>query len=142
MPDPDPNEWNRRIIEEFRGSAGKVGGNFEGAPMVLIHHKGAKTGKERVNPLVYLPVGDNFAIFASKGGAPNNPEWFHNLVAHPRTKIEVGTETIEVQARVLSGAERDEIWAEQKKLMPGFAEYEERSKDFRVIPVVLLQRVS
>ena len=141
MPDPDPNAWNRQIIEEFRSNAGKVGGNFEGAPMILVHHKGAKTGTERVNPLVYLPVGDNFAIFASKAGAPTNPQWFDNLVAHPRTTVEVGSDSIDVAARVLEGSEREEVWSRQKTVMPGFAEYEEKSKDFRQIPVVLLERV-
>lgn len=141
MPDPDPNAWNRQIIEEFRSNAGKVGGNFEGAPMILVHHKGAKTGTERVNPLVYLPVGDNFAIFVSKAGAPTNPQWFDNLVAQPRTTVEVGSDSIDVAARVLEGPEREEVWSKQKAVMPGFAEYEEKSKEFRQIPVVLLERV-
>ncbi|HEY3941952.1 MAG TPA: nitroreductase/quinone reductase family protein [Acidimicrobiales bacterium] len=140
MPEPDRRDMNQQIIDEFRANGGKVGGNFAGAPMILIHHWGAKTGTERVNPLVYQPVGDDFAIFASKAGAPTHPAWFHNLVAHPDTTVEVGGESYAVRARVLQGAERDAIWEKQKSLMPGFAEYEEKSKGIREIPVVLLER--
>ncbi len=141
MTDPGPEDFNTGIIREFRANGGKVGGGFEGAPMILLHHVGARTGTERVNPLVYQPIGDDFAIFASKAGAPSDPQWFRNLVARPRTTVEVGAETIEVQARVLDGAERDAIFAKQKELMPGFAEYEEKTQGIRVIPVVLLERV-
>jgi deazaflavin-dependent oxidoreductase (nitroreductase family) len=109
--------------------------------MILLHHKGAKTGTEHVNPLVYQPVGDKFAIFASKGGAPDDPQWFRNLKAHPETTVEVGTETFEVRARILDADEREPIWTKQKQLMPGFAEYEENTKGIREIPVVLLERV-
>jgi deazaflavin-dependent oxidoreductase (nitroreductase family) len=137
--DPDPNEWNNKIVAEFRANAGKVGGPFEGAPMILIHHQGAKTGTERVNPLVYQAVGRDYAIFGSKGGAPTNPQWFGNLVAHPDTTAEVGNETHPVRARVLEGDERAAIWEKQKVAMPGFAEYEEKAKN-REIPVVLLVR--
>ena len=107
--------------------------------MVLVHHKGAKTGTERVTPLVYQPVGDDWAIFGSKAGAPDHPAWFHNLVANPDTQIEVGADTIPVTATVLEGARRDEIWEKQKELMPGFAEYE-KTAGGRTIPVVLLTR--
>src|SRR5436305_11178026 len=106
----DPIDWNQAIIDEFRANEGRVGGNFEGAPMILIHHHGAKSGVERVNPLMYQPVGNGYAIFASKGGAPTNPDWYHNLVANPRTTVEVGTETIPVRARVAQGHERERIW--------------------------------
>jgi deazaflavin-dependent oxidoreductase (nitroreductase family) len=133
-------DFNAGIIEEFRANAGKVGGPFEGAPILLLHHKGAKTGVERVNPVVYQPVGESFAVFASKAGAPHHPHWFLNLKAHPDVEVEVGTETIPVSARELSGGEREEIWERQKQLMPGFAEYEEKAKDERQIPVVLLER--
>lgn len=133
------NDWNTKIIEEFRANDGVVGPPFEGAPMVLVHHTGAKTGTERVTPLVYQPVGDAWAIFGSKAGATTNPDWFHNLKANPETTIEVGADTVAVAATVLDGAQRDEIWEKQKELMPGFAEYEKTAGD-RVIPVVLLER--
>ncbi|MEO7351220.1 MAG: nitroreductase family deazaflavin-dependent oxidoreductase [Marmoricola sp.] len=131
-------DWNAKIIEEFRASDGLVGGGFEGAPLLLLHTTGAKSGQERVNPMMYLAVGDGFAVFASKAGADTNPDWYHNLVAHPEASAEVGTETIDVTARVLDEAERQPIWQEQKDKYPGFAEYE--SKTSRVIPVVMLER--
>jgi deazaflavin-dependent oxidoreductase (nitroreductase family) len=142
MPEPDVTDFNQNIVAEFRANAGIVGGPFEGSPMILRHHRGAKTGTERVNPLVYLPVGDNFAVFASKGGAPTDPQWFRNLVANPRTTVEVGADTVEVQAKVLDGDARHEIWSKQKELMPGFAEYEAQTKGIREIPVVLLERTA
>ena len=132
------SDWNTQIIEEFRANAGKVGGDFDGAPMILVHPTGAKTGTERVTPLVYQPVGDAFAVFGSKGGAPTHPHWYLNLAANPDTVVEVGVETLPVRARVLDGDERDRIWAKQKELMPGFADYESTAGD-RVIPVVLLE---
>jgi deazaflavin-dependent oxidoreductase (nitroreductase family) len=132
------HDFNQAIIEEFRTNAGKVGGGFAGLPMVLLHHTGAKSGTERVNPLVYQPVGDDLVIFASKGGAPDNPDWFHNLMAHPDTRVEVGEETIEVHARVASGEERSRIWETQKAQNPAFADYE--AKTTREIPVVILER--
>ncbi len=137
---PEPGDFNSGIIEEFRANGGKVGGPFKGAPMILLHHQGVKTGQERVNPLVYQSVGSDFAIFASKGGAPTNPQWLANLVAHPDTTVEVGTETYPVRARVLEGEERSDIWDKQKQLMPGFAEYEAKAQGIREIPVVLLRR--
>ena len=132
------SDWNTAIIDEFRANAGKVGGNFEGAPMLILHTTGAKTGKERVNPLVYQAVGDDVALFASKGGAPDNPDWFHNLRAHPDVTIEIGTETVPVRARVAEPDEHERIWTRQKELIPGFADYE--AKTSRVIPVVVLER--
>lgn len=136
----DHDDWNRKIIEEFRANQGRVGGPFEGASMVLLHHKGAKTGTERVTPLVYRQEGDAVVIFASKAGAPTNPDWFHNLKAHPDTTIEVGTETRAVRARVAEGDERERIWSAQKQAMPGFADYE--AKTSRQIPVVVLEPAS
>lgn len=134
-------DWNRKIIEEFRANEGKVGGPFEGAPILLLHHKGAKTGTERVNPLAFQDLGDGrVAVFASKAGAPDNPDWFHNVRANPDTKVEIGTETYPVKARVPEGAERDQIWERQKELMPGFAEYEQKTT--RTIPVVILERAA
>jgi deazaflavin-dependent oxidoreductase (nitroreductase family) len=133
------NDWNREVIDEFRANAGKVKA-FEGRPLMLLHHKGAKTGTERVNPLVYLPLGENFAVFGSKAGGPPNPDWYHNLRANPDTTVEVGTESIPVRARVAEGAERDEIWEEQKRVNSNFADYEQKTT--RSIPVVILERVA
>jgi deazaflavin-dependent oxidoreductase (nitroreductase family) len=132
------SDFNAGIIEEFRANDGRLGGPFEGAPIVLLHHRGAKSGKERVNPLVYLGDGDRWVVFGSKGGAPTNPDWFHNLMAHPDTEIEVGSDTVPVRARVAEGDERERLFAEQKKRMPGFADYEARTDP--VIPVVVLER--
>jgi deazaflavin-dependent oxidoreductase (nitroreductase family) len=132
------SDWNTRVIEEFRANAGKVGGNFAGAPLLILHTTGAKTGRERVNPLVYQAVGDDVAIFASKGGAPDNPDWFHNIVANPEVTVEIGTDTVPMRARVAGSDEREPIWSRQKQVMPGFAEYE--AKTDRQIPVVVLER--
>jgi deazaflavin-dependent oxidoreductase (nitroreductase family) len=137
---PVAGDWNKGIIDEFRANGGKVGGAFEGAPLLLLHHTGARSGTERVSPVMYRAVGDAFAVFASKGGAPTNPDWFHNLVANPRATVEVGTETFEVNARVAEEAEREPIWDQQKADYPGFADYERRTS--RQIPVVILERVT
>ena len=131
-------DYNQSIIEEFRANGGRVGGPFEGAPMLLLHSTGAKTGKERVNPVVYREVDDGWAVFASKGGAPTNPDWYHNLVAHPEASIEIGDDTVDVVARVAPRDERDRIFDAQKQVMPGFADYEQKTD--RVIPVVVLRR--
>jgi deazaflavin-dependent oxidoreductase (nitroreductase family) len=133
------SDWNAPIIEEFRANGGRLGGNFEGAPMLLLHSTGARSGQERVNPMMYQEVGDDLAVFASKAGAPTNPDWFHNLVANPDATVELGTDTVAVRARVAEGDERDRIWEVQKERYPGFADYE--SKTDRVIPVVILERV-
>jgi deazaflavin-dependent oxidoreductase (nitroreductase family) len=132
------SDWNLKVIEEFRANDGLVGGNFEGAPMLLLHSRGAKSGQERVNPMMYQAVGDGFAVFASKNGADTNPDWYHNLRAHPEASVEVGPDTVEVTARVLDDEEREPIWQEQKSRYPGFADYEQQTK--RVIPVVMLER--
>jgi deazaflavin-dependent oxidoreductase (nitroreductase family) len=131
-------DWNRKIIEEFRANGGRVGGQFEGAPLLLLHSTGAKSGQERVNPMMYQAVGDDLAVFASKAGAPTNPDWYHNLVAHPEATVEVGTDTYPVRARVAGSAERERIWSKQKADYPGFADYE--AKTDRQIPVVILER--
>jgi deazaflavin-dependent oxidoreductase (nitroreductase family) len=133
--------FNDKVIKEFRENDGKVGGMFEGAPVLLLHHAGAKTGTERVNPLMYQPVGDSFAIFASKGGAPSNPDWYYNLAAHPDTTIELGAGTVKVRARVAGPDERNRIWEKQKELASGFAEYETNAAP-RQIPVILLDPVA
>jgi deazaflavin-dependent oxidoreductase (nitroreductase family) len=135
-----PQDFNTKIIDEFRANAGKVGGPFEGATILLLHHTGAKSGRERVNPLAYQAVGQNFAVFASRGGSPQNPDWYHNLLAHPQTEVEVGRETVAVNARELRDGERSEIWERQKSLMPGFADYERNTEGIRQIPVILLER--
>ena len=134
----EANDWNQRIIDEFRSNGGKVGGQFEGAPLLLLHTRGAKTGGERVHPVMYQAVGDDFAVFASKAGAPTNPAWYHNLRANPGGSVEVGAETVEVVARVAEGEERERIWAAQKEAYPGFADYERKTT--RQIPVVILER--
>lgn len=131
------DDWNRKIIEEFRANAGKVGGPFEGVPILLLHHRGAKSGTERINPLAYRRDGDDLVIFASKAGAPTNPDWFHNLVANPEASVEVGTDTVSVKAHVATGEERERLWSVQKQEYPGFADYE--AKTDREIPVIVLQ---
>jgi len=133
----EPNDWNAKIIQEFRANGGKVGGPFEGAPILLLHTTGAKSGKERVNPMMYRQVGGNYVVFASKAGAPTNPDWYHNLVANPAVRAEIGAQTLDLTARVASSAEREPIWAAQKADYPGFAEYEHKTS--RQIPVVILE---
>ena len=134
------SDFNASIIEEFRANAGKVGGPFEGAAMLLLHTTGARSGAERVNPLVYSTDGDSLVVFASKGGAPTNPDWYHNVVAHPDVTAEVGTDTVALRARVADAAEREALWSRQKERMPGFADYE--AKTTRQIPVVVLEPVT
>jgi deazaflavin-dependent oxidoreductase (nitroreductase family) len=136
----DSNDFNGKIIEEFRANGGRVGGPFQGADMLILHHTGARSGAERVTPLGYQPVGEGYAIFASKAGAPANPDWYHNLVANPDATIEVGTDTVKVVARVAEPTERDVIWARQKERSPQFAAYEETAAP-RKIPVVVLDPV-
>ena len=135
------SDWNERVIAEFRANEGRVGGGFDGASMVLIHHVGRKSGKEYVNPLVYLPGDDgSIHIFASKGGAPENPEWYRNLVAAGHATVEVGSSTYPVTVTEISGDERDRIYAEQVKRMPGFGEYAQKTEGIRKIPVLRLKR--
>ena len=136
----DQNEFNRKIIEEFRANAGIVGGNFKGAPMVLLTTTGAKSGNEMTTPLVYMADGPRFVIFASKAGAPTNPAWYHNLVANPNPTIEVGAEKFVAEAAVAQGEERETLYNRQAGRMPAFAEYQ--SKTTRTIPVVILTRKS
>lgn len=133
----DVNEWNKQIIEEFRANAGKVGGPFEGMPLLILHSTGRKSGAERLNPLVYQPLDGSYAIFASKAGAPSNPDWFYNVTADADVSIEVGADTVPVRARVAEGDERSRIWETQKSNAPQFAEYEQSAGD-REIPVVVL----
>jgi deazaflavin-dependent oxidoreductase (nitroreductase family) len=134
---PEFEDFNSRVIAEFRANGGKVGGSFEGSPMLLLHTTGARSGRERVNPLMYLPLAHGYAVFASKGGSPQNPAWFYNLLANPRVRAEVGTQTVDVTARVADGPDRERIWTAQKSAYPGFAGYERKTS--RQIPVVILE---
>jgi deazaflavin-dependent oxidoreductase (nitroreductase family) len=129
--------WNDTIIAEFRSNGGQVGGNFAGAPMLLLHTKGAKSGAERVNPMLYLDLDGHRYVFASKAGADTNPDWYHNLVANPEVSVEVGTETYSATAVVVTGAERDRVYDEQARRFPNFADY--KAKTTRTIPVVELR---
>jgi deazaflavin-dependent oxidoreductase (nitroreductase family) len=131
-----PADFNAKIIEEFHTNEGRVGGMFEGMPLLLLHHTGAKSGKSRVNPLAYQSDGGRYVVFASKAGAPTNPDWYHNLKAHPNITIEVGADTIDVVAGEASGEERERLYRTQAERVPQFADYEEKAG--RVIPVMVL----
>jgi len=131
------SSWNDKIIDEFRSNNGQVGGPFEGAPLLLLHSTGAKSGRERVSPMMYRKIGDAWAVFASKAGADSNPDWYYNLLANPRARIEVGTQTFDVTARTTSDEEREPIWSAQKADYTGFAGYEQKTT--RQIPVVILE---
>ena len=137
-PVTDWNDFNRTVIEEFRANGGKVGGGFAGAPMILVTHRGAKTGKEYTTPLVYTTDGDRYVIIASKGGAPEDPQWFRNLLVNPDVTLEVGDEKFAARARVAEGDERDRLYRAQADLMPNFDEYQKGTS--RTIPVVVLER--
>ena len=137
MAEGNGGDWNSQIIAEFRANEGRVGGPFEGAPIVLLTTTGAKTGKRRTSPMMYLREDGRMYVFASKAGADTNPAWYHNLVANPEVTAEIGTETHEATATPVTGAERDRIYAEQAQRYPGFAEYQEKTS--RVIPVVELR---
>jgi len=134
----DIQQMNRQIIEEFRANDGKVGGQFEGAPLLLLTTTGAKTGKTRVNPLAYLLDGERYVIIASYAGAPANPPWFHNLVAHPDVTVEVGRDKFDARAEVLDEPDRTRLYRKMASIMPPFAEYERKTA--RKIPVVALHR--
>jgi deazaflavin-dependent oxidoreductase (nitroreductase family) len=131
-----PAEFNARIIEEFRANEGVVGGMFEGLPMLLLHHVGAKSGKSRINPLAYQRDGERYVVFASKGGAPTNPDWYYNLQANPNVTIEVGTDTLAAVASEATGEERERLFRTQVENVPQFGEYEKKAD--RVIPVIVL----
>jgi deazaflavin-dependent oxidoreductase (nitroreductase family) len=131
-----PADFNANIIEEFHANEGRVGGMFEGVPLLLLHHTGAKSGKSRVNPLAYQADDGRYVIFASKGGAPTHPDWYHNLRAQPDVTIEVGTDTIDVVASEASGEERERLFRTQAERVPQFGDYEQKTD--RVIPVIVL----
>ena len=139
----DPNDWNTKTIAEFRANEGRVGGVFEGAPLVLLHHRGRKSGRDFVTPIMYLPDEinpDTIYVFASKGGAPTHPDWYDNLIAAGDGSVERGTETYNVTVRDVTGADRDRIYGEQARRFPGFAEYEDKTAGIRTIPVLELKR--
>ncbi len=130
------NDWNKKIIAEFRANDGKVSGNFEGQTLLLLHTKGAKSGQERVNPVAYTKDGDKLVIIASKGGAPINPDWYHNVVANPQVTVEVGADQFPVNATVAEEPERSRLYDQMAAMMPGFADY--KVKTTRKIPVIVL----
>ena len=135
-----PEDFNSKIIEEFRANGGEVGGSFQGAPLLLLHTRGARTGTERVNPMMYRVVDGGYAVFASKAGASTNPDWYYNLIANPQVRAELGTGTVPLTARVADDDEREQIWSAQKAEYPGFRDYE--TKTSRKIPVVILEPAS
>ncbi|MBG6066982.1 nitroreductase family deazaflavin-dependent oxidoreductase [Micromonospora ureilytica] len=130
------SDFNDKIIAEFRANGGQVGGQFAGAPLLLLHTVGAKSGQSRVSPMMYQKVDGGYAVFASKGGAPSNPDWYYNLLSNPKVHAEIGTDKVELVARVAAGDERERIWSAQKAAYPGFADYERKTT--RQIPVVVL----
>ncbi|HEV3318345.1 MAG TPA: nitroreductase family deazaflavin-dependent oxidoreductase [Solirubrobacteraceae bacterium] len=134
-----PADFNAQIIEEFRANGGRVGGMFDGVPLLLLHHTGARSGKSRVNPLAYQSDDGRYVVFASKAGAPTNPDWYHNLKAYPNVTVEVGADTIEVVAGEATGEERERLYRTQAERVPQFVEYEQRTE--RVIPVIVLTPV-
>jgi deazaflavin-dependent oxidoreductase (nitroreductase family) len=131
-----PADFNAQVIEEFRANHGRVGGMFESMPILLVHHVGARSGQDRVNPVAYLQEGDRYVIFASKAGAPTNPDWYHNLMAHPDVSVEVGDDTIDVTASEAQGDERARLFNIQAERTPQFAEYQANTE--RQIPVIVL----
>lgn len=138
------NDWNAKIIADFRANQGRVGGPFEGAPITLVHHRGRKSGREYVSPVMYLADEsdpDTIFVFASKSGAPTNPDWYDNLKSAGIAKVEVGTETYQVTVTEFGGEERDRVFEEQARRYPGFAEYAEKTAGIRTIPVLALRRV-
>ncbi len=134
-----PSNWNKAVIDEFRANSGQVGGAFAGRTLLLLHTIGAKSGQERVNPVAYVSDGDRLVIIASKGGAPTNPDWYYNILAHPLVTVEVGTEQFQAQAQVTSEPERTRLYNKMIEMMPGFAEYQRKTT--RVIPVIALTRM-
>jgi deazaflavin-dependent oxidoreductase (nitroreductase family) len=136
MMSTSPADFNAQIIEEFHANEGRVGGMFEGTSLLLLHHTGARSGKSRINPLAYQSDEGRYVVFASKGGAPTSPDWYHNLKAHPDVTIEIGTDTLDVVASEATGEERERLFRAQAKRVPQFGEYEKKTA--RVIPVIVL----
>ncbi len=136
----EADERNKKIIDEFRANQGRVGGRFEGRTLLLLHNKGAKSGRERINPVAYVKDGEHFVVIASKGGAPTHPDWYYNLLAHPLVTIEVGTETFQVRASIAMEPERTRLYEKMVAMMPSFDDY--RKNTTRKIPVFVLERVN
>jgi deazaflavin-dependent oxidoreductase (nitroreductase family) len=140
---PTVSDWNTRIIDQFRENEGRVGPPFEGAPMMLVHHRGRKSGTEYINPVMYMQSEDDNDvkyIFATKSGAPDNPAWYHNLIDAGAAEVEVGSETFPVTITELSGVDRDRVYSEQARRYPSFGEYEVKTAGIRTIPVLALRR--
>ena len=135
----DVNDWNTKVIEEFRANEGRVGGNFEGKSLLLLHTKGAKSQQERINPVACIKDGDRFVVFASKAGAPTHPDWYYNVTANPLVSVEVGTEKFQARASVAEEPERTRLYNQMVEVMPGFDDYRRRTT--RVIPVIVLTPV-
>ncbi len=135
----DFRAYNQAVVDEFRDNGGQVTGMFAGAPLVLLTHTGAKSGKQRTSPVVYTRDGDNIVVIASKGGAPTHPDWYHNLVAHPEVTVELPNEKFDARARTATGDERERLFRAQADVMPNFDEYQKKTE--RQIPVVVLERV-
>ncbi|HZV25416.1 MAG TPA: nitroreductase family deazaflavin-dependent oxidoreductase [Acidothermaceae bacterium] len=139
------NDWNANVIADFRANGGRVGGNFEGAPVTILHHVGRKSGREYLAPVMYLAAEDTpdtIYVFASKAGSPEDPQWYVNMTAAGKATVEVGSESYLVTVTELSGAERDRVYAEQVKRYPGFGEYEQKTAGIRTIPVLALTRAA
>ena len=136
----DLNAWNAGIINEFRANGGRVGGQFAGAPLLLLHTTGARSGIVRVNPLVYGQDGERIVVIASKAGAPTNPDWYYNILANPTVTVEVGTEQFQARATAVGEPERTHLFEQVATAMPGFAEYQRNTS--RTIPVVVLERIT
>jgi deazaflavin-dependent oxidoreductase (nitroreductase family) len=139
------NDWNAKVIADFRANAGRVGGNFDGAPVTILHHVGRKSGREYLAPVMYLAAEgdpDTIYVFASKGGSPEDPQWYVNMRAAGKATVEVGAESYPVTVTELTGAERDRVYAEQVKRYPGFGEYEQKTAGIRTIPVLALRRAA
>jgi len=134
----NPDDYNRQVIEEFRANGGKVGGPWEHTPLLLLTTTGAKSGERRITPMGYMPDGDRLIVFASAGGAPTHPGWYHNLLAHPEVTVEVGTETFDALAAVTEDSQRDRLWTKGVKLYPSLAEHQ--AKTTRQTPVIALSR--
>lgn len=135
-----PNNWNERIIEEFRANGGKVGGPFAGSNLLLLHTRGARSNQPRINPLAYFKDGENYVIVASKGGAPTNPDWYYNLLTHPDVTLEVGTEQLKAHASFPERQERDRLFVNVVRQAPGFGKYQQNTS--RILPVIVLEHIS
>ncbi|MCE2487618.1 MAG: nitroreductase family deazaflavin-dependent oxidoreductase [Desulfurellaceae bacterium] len=133
------NEYNKQVITEFRANEGKVGGQMENMPVILLTMTGAKSGRTITKPLVYTTDGERVVVIASFAGAPHHPGWYHNLVANPEVTLEIGTERFRARAEVTSGEERQRLFDAQAAQMPIFHDYQKKTS--RQIPVVVFNRI-